>query len=387
MAQGRLVAAILLGLAAAALVLASALSFIWNTGRTASGVADLGGLSAHPGRAMDTATLTFRHSRGELDGIAMAPLRDALAMAPLEEEPFVYAAAGLANAGRVVDAHRLLRIAEERNPRSREARALLLQHAVANADARDAVAQIEVLHRLEPELRPALSEALIYLASVPTTQRAALAAINEARHKRDVLQGLARWGASPSMLLSAIEELGEFDLGPDRRGYVRSLVNPLLAAEDWRGARRVWSVFYPGAFDGDMPLVDPAFTGEYGPPFGWATQDGRDGWARTGDKGLRGRYSVLEQAELARQLVLAEPGRYRILVQSVDPGSGLWIEMACGSSPAFAQQQLGEEIQTVEFTVGSDCPALNVTIAARPTGSQSTQDFRITGIQMERIVP
>ena len=387
MAQGRLVAAILIGLAVAALVVASALSFIWNTGRTVSGVADLGGLSAHPDRAMDTATLIFRHSRGELGGIAIAPLRDALAMAPLEEEPFVYAAASLANAGRVVEASRLLRIAEERNPRSREARAMLLQHAVADADAREAVTQIEVLHRLEPELRPALSETLIYLASVPTTQQATLAAIREDRHKRDVLQGLARWGASPSMLLSAIGELGEFDLGPDRRGYVRSLVNPLLATEDWRGARRVWSVYYPGAFDGDMPLVDPAFSGEYGPPFGWATQDGRDGWARTGDEGLRGRYTGLGQAELARQLVLAEPGRYRLNIQSVDPGSGLWIEVACGSSPAFAQQQLAEEMQTVEFTAGSDCPALNLTIAARPTASQSAQDFRIIGIEMERIAP
>ena len=158
MAQGRLVATILFGLV---LALASGLSFVWNTGRDASGLADIRGLSAHPERSMDAATLSFRRDRGRLDGIDMEQLRAALVRAPLEEEPFVFAAAGLANAGRLAEADRLLEIAEERNPRSREARVLLLTHAMASADAREAVTQIEVMYRLQRDERPVLSEALI----------------------------------------------------------------------------------------------------------------------------------------------------------------------------------------------------------------------------------
>ncbi len=384
MAQGRLVATILFGLV---LALASGLSFVWNTGRDASGLADIGGLSAHPERSMDAATLSFRRDRGRLDGIDMEQLRAALARQPLEEEPFVFAAAGLSNAGRMAEADRLLGIAEERNPRSREARALLLRHAMASADAREAVTQIEVMYRLQPDQRPVLNEALIYLASMPATQQATLTAISDDRHKRDVLQGLARWGASPSMLLSAMQALGEFDLGPDRQDFVRSLVNPLLGTANWRGARRVWSAYYPGAIEGEALLVDPGFTGEFGPPFGWITHNGPDGRASLGGEGLTGRYSGRARAELARQLVLADPGQYRISVESPRVGSGLWIEVACSGSQVIAERQLTEGTQGLDITVGSDCPALDLTFAARPSASQTSRNFLITGVRMEQAAP
>ncbi|MGB3795502.1 MAG: hypothetical protein WA957_04280 [Alteraurantiacibacter sp.] len=382
MAQGRLVAAILAGLA---LAMASGLSFIWNTGRTASGVVDLGGLAAHPQRSMDAATLAFRRDRGKLDQVDHGQLDAALAQAPLEAAPFVYAGAQLANAGRLAEAERLLDIATHRNPRSREARALLLQNAMASGNGRAAVTQIEVMYRLQRDERPVLSEALIYLASMPETRPSTLAAISDNRHRRDVLQGMARWGASPAMLISAKQALGDLDLGRDRDDFVRSLVNSLLAIKDWSGARRVWSTYYPDATDRSGLVVDPSFTGQFGPPFGWTVQSAPNGEADLGESGLTGRYSGSERAELARQLVLADPGQYRLSIKSADTGNGLWIEVACAGSTAIAEQQVTAGSQGLNVTVGSDCRALDVMILARPSALQSSQGFRLTSLQMERI--
>ncbi len=382
MAQGRLVTAVLAGLV---LAIASGLSFLWNTGRSAEGWPIPPALASHPERDMAAANLAFRRSGGSVNGIDLQGLNAALARAPLEDEPFTYAAAHQMADGTATTVDDLLHIAEARNPRSKEARVLLLYRAANRLDAQEAVTQIEVLYRLERERRPILRDLLIYLASLPATQEATLAGIEDESHKREIIQGLARWGASASTLLSALDTLGEFDVGPDRQGFVRSLVNPLLGEGDWAGARRVWEVYYPDAPDDRAVVADETFTGAFAPPFGWLANSGEDVPARFSAEGLAGTYYGDAPQEIARQYVLADPGAYRLLVESARVGNGVNITLACAGAGPFIETRLFQRSQSVDFTLPDDCPALEIAMFAQPGKDRSSSRFLINSVRLEPV--
>src|SRR3546814_12260572 len=101
----------------------------------------------------------------------------------------------------------LLVEARERNPRSRTARFLLLEHYVRNGQAKEAAGEMAVLTRLMPDARPLLIAGLPRFAE-STPDSAAIAQVLEGNPAapRAVLEHLAATGASP-----------DFILGPSRR--------------------------------------------------------------------------------------------------------------------------------------------------------------------------
>lgn len=381
MAQGRP-----LVLIAATLLLAclSTLTWFWNSGRQAPAIF-WPALQQHPGRVMDAATIDFRASRGQIQGIDLAALQAALSGSPLEEEPFVFAAANLASGGDIAQAERLLRVALRRNPRSREARILLLDLLARRGNTQEAVAQIEVLSRLLPEQRAQLRNTLVLLASIPSTRRETLEAITVNANKIDVLRGLAHSGASASMLLESLDAVGEIDPGEDQEGFVNALVNPLVRAGDWQGALRLWTHFNPAAFAGGDLLLDPNFEGTFGPPFGWALRRDNQGYARFGEDGLVGEFYGRRRAEFARQVLLLEPGDYRLRVRSQDVGTGLLMEVECPGSGELASERLEERNEEMAFSVTQACPAQILKLMGRPSDPPRGSAFSISEIQIERV--
>src|SRR3546814_5236790 len=87
----------------------------------------------------------------------------------------------------------LLVEARERNPRSRTARFLLLEHYVRNGQAKEAAGEMAVLTRLMPDARPLLIAGLARFAE-STPESAAIAQVLEGRSEEHTseLQSLMR---------------------------------------------------------------------------------------------------------------------------------------------------------------------------------------------------
>lgn len=380
MAQGRLVIA-----PALALVLgcASMLAYFWTTDRSVPG--EIAGLilNAHPDRTFNTETLIFRQSRGDISGLDLGAVRQATSYAPLEEDIFVFAGARLVVEAQHNNAETLLGIATRRNPRSREARLLLADLLVRRGDTRNAVNHIEALYRLEPGQRSTLQGILSYLASVPATRAATLEALTEPSLKLHILRSQARNGASASMLLDAAERMIDFDLGEDRAPLVAAITTPLLNDGDWEGARRLWTNFYPDALSGDDMMIDPGFSGDYPAPFGWLIGSDRAGYARVSDLGLEGEYYGRRRAVLARQAVIAAPGRYRLVVTAATTGPGLRAELACRGREKIGEVGLSGARTEFFFVVPTGCTALDVMLVGGPLDPPIANSFEIREIRIE----
>lgn len=383
MAQGRLVG---FGILALVMAYASGLSMFWNSGRQVPSSLAPQILRTHPDALMKQAARSLIDSEGQIQQIELAEVKAGLKYAPLGDEPFVVEAARQMVSGRTAEAETLLRIALRRNPRSREARVLMLDLLAAQGDARGAVAQIEVLYRLMPNRRPLLRDALVYLASLPSTRRDTLEAISEDTHKREVLEGFARSGASASFLLDTLEAFEPFDFG-EREKFTASLATPLLRAGDWQGARRVWGEFNPGAFVNGNLLIDPQLTGEYGPPFGWELRSGRHGYARLDQAGLTGEFYGRRAGTLAAQTIVLDPGRYRLTTLSEEMGRGLAVALKCLGQEDLSAMRLSRGEQSLEFFVDVNCPALELLVQGIPSDPPTSTSFRIRHVGLERAAP
>ncbi|MWV26955.1 tetratricopeptide repeat protein [Aurantiacibacter rhizosphaerae] len=381
MAQGRFVVFFVVALA---LAYVSVISAFWNLGRRLPEAIAVEGLAEHPDRIMGRATLSFRESRGKLDSIDFPSLRRALARAPLEEEPFVFTAAQLAASGRIAEAEAMLRESIRRNPRSREGRLIFLTLLAQRGNAHEAVTQIEALYRLMPEQRPVLRDTLVYLASFPGTRQSTLAAVSEDLHKRDILQGLARSGASASMLLETLDAFRDVVPRDARESFVASLSGPLLRAGDPRGALRVWMHFNPEAYADGSVLLDEHLNGSFAPPFGWEVRGGSDGYARIGNNGLEGEHYGRRAALLAQQTAILGPGEYTLSVLAENHGRGLSFDVSCNKEGDIATVDLESRENRTHLNVPNDCPAVTLELRARPSDPPRKSMFRITQVSLER---
>lgn len=382
MAQGR---SLILGLVSLLLVYASVLSFSWSADRELPVQLTLPGLEAEPALAMEAATARFTETGGSLEGIDLEFLKTELARAPLEEEPYLYGAVEHMAEGRIADAERLLEVAVRRDPRSSVARVLLLDLLARRGNARDSVVQIEVLTRLVPAQRAALQNTLVYLASMPSTRTATLETINDRSLKMHVLRRLAQDGASASMLLDAIGLVGDLDLGDEQASFVSSIVNPLLSAGDWEGGRRLWTSFNEGAFADGTLILDPTFSGAYGPPFGWEVRTGSEGYARLTNDGLVGEFYGRRQTVLAQQTVILEPGDYHVRVAAQDEGRGIQLAVRCKNGSELIIVALTNRNEVADFAVPAGCPALDIQLRGRPSDPPATSSFLISEIGLERM--
>lgn len=370
---------------ALALASASTLSMFWNTGREAPSWLPPESFPPHPDLLMDRAIRPLSEGQ-KLEERDLSHITERLALAPLTAEPFIIAGARPLTSGSFDEAETLLQIAVRRDPRSKEARVLLLDIYAAKGNARGAVSQIEALYNLMPSRRPLLRDALVYLASLPSTRSEALDAIALDPLKRDVVRGLARSGASASMLLDTLEAFAPFDTG-DQHEFVASIATPLLRAGDWEGARRIWSEFNPRALTNGELIVDPLFTGEFGPPFGWQVHSRPYGYARFDRDGLTGEFYGRRAGVLVSQTIVLEPGRYRASIAVEAPAGGLELVVKCNQGADLVSARLTGRRQDLEFDVDSECVALDLAVTGKPSDPPSLTAFRIIQINVERLQP
>lgn len=263
---------------------------------------------------------------------------------PLAYEPFLFAgAAGFSTERSIGSVHdaALLQEALRRNPRSRQARVLLMRHAVGTGDLRGAIAQLSVLDRLSQANAARLLAALG--ASITTENQVAEAATAMARYPGLYDPFVAGFASVPKPAALNLALATRLPASVIRRDTVgRQLVDRLARNGDFAGARAVWARM--GGRRGRGLVDDPGFAAPKSqPPFGWEFIESLSGVAeRQRDGTVFVDYYGRVAGSLLRQLVTLAPGAYRAVldVEPTAKNSGaIALQVSCATDGRVLARQ------------------------------------------------
>lgn len=388
--------ALRIGLTAIAVALAyvSGTAAAWNNGLPGHAYSLPPLISDDPDIVMTRVIEELRISGGQFSPDSLNSVRRAARLDPLEDEPFLILGLREITFGRHVAAISLLETAKRRNLRQPETRNLLLNEYARAGNGAAAIEETRALSELMPEARPQLIKLLINLAARPETREATLVELPSHPLRLELLQELARAGASPFMLLEIAGDLrGTAANGGDTR-RIDDLTQHFVERGDIEGARMLWKHFYAvdsttstaGVFDGD-------FDGLAGPPFGWKITGGKAGLAELRDGTLFIQHFGRDNIDFARELVTLPPGAYELDFEGEHgqevPANLVW-RIACLESGAtlldlsLNPSSLFGGDQFRNFAVPpAHCSGQWIALTGRPTEFQDTRTFTITKVSIE----
>lgn len=269
----------------------------------------------HPRVKLALASLEFQLRNGALSPAGKKAANSALAQAPLSEEPFMLAGVAALAAGREADGQRLLTESRRRDPRQRISRLILLDRYLRHSRVGDSVVEIAVLRRLIPEASGILIPELARMAREPRTREALIRVLErDPEMQQAVLAHLANTAADPDLILRIAGGKGAARAAPEGLPWQRLLLLKLIEKGDVARAYALWRSFagLPATRDA-KGLYDADFRGLPGaPPFNWSFPETPAGVAERSAGGLQVEFYGRETAELAGQVLMLAPGRYRL---------------------------------------------------------------------------
>ena len=166
------------------------------------------------------------------------------------------------------------------------------------------------------------------------------------------------------------------------------LVASLIGAQEYARARAVW-----GRIAGTGPasgIFDPTFTDSTSPPpFNWVLTSSTVGLAER-RRGLHVIFYGQEDGALASQLLLLEPGAYRLAM----PVSGdaaharalVWSLTCANSNTSISRFVLDPEAAARgwTFTVPAGCPAQKLELSGVSADMPQQVDVTVSRLQLER---
>ena len=320
----------------------------------------------------------------------MMRLRRVAAAAPLRLEPFLVQAALAQRAGDYARAETLLRQARLRDPRSPAALYLLGDVSIQQGKTLEGLQNLAALSRILPETSVQMTSALAQYARTPGA-RSELPGIlaDNPQLKKPLLIALAADPDNADLILTLA--------GPDARSTDRDsrnwqsrLLRGFVQRGQYDNAYRLWRRFI-GMADGPKPLL---FNGEFRkipslPPFGWELVASAAGFAEVGNGSLRILYYGREDSELASQLLLLPPGRYRFrapIKGRLAPGALAWTLRCREGASQLLEQRVGEGGTSVEFAVPSArCDAQLLQLSGIRQDMPQDSDVLIGPARIERV--
>lgn len=337
----------------------------------------------------------------QLDSEGKAPkgmdrfARAALPGAPLAFEPF-FGVAAVAFRGRDefggARETALLREALRRNPRSREARLLLLRQAVGRGQLGEAIDQIAVLGRLSPGV---VDQLMLSLGAAVNSERTVDEAAQTLRAHpelyRPFIQGYARTDKPAALTVRLVSKLPAEAMADPR--VRRTAVGLLVKVQAFATARQLWGAAY--AQQGSL-LHSPDFSDRRAPPpFNWEFTENETGVAERADGGgVELVYYGRSPGRLLSQLLTLGPGSYRLGIdyRSIDgtPGA-IGLEVRCaGQEQALAMLPLGARAGAdgegqLSFTVpDSGCAGQTVQFIGRALEERVGQEALVRRLSLTR---
>jgi len=335
----------------------------------------------HPAPRLAIAADGIELSMDRADPARQQAAAEALADAPLAAEPFLLAGLAAATSGREAEGQALLEEARRRNPRLRDARLFLLDRYLRQGKIDEAGIELAALRRLVPGVANALAPQLAALVRDERTGAQLIRVLSSDPHvQQAVLARLATTGADPDLILR-IARASPTATTRDGLPWQRQLLAALVQRGDMARALRLWRDFagLPAGPD-EKAVHDGRFQGLPGAaPFNWSINSGSAGIAeRIPAPALQVEFYGRETTELAQQLMVLRPGRYRLRFKAEGNAKGddsrlAWRIFCRGSATPFAQFVL-RDITAAPKVIGGD-----FTI---PAGC-AAQSLRLTGIAGE----
>ena len=335
----------------------------------------------HPRVRMALAMAEFRATQGRLSEEGRRKAIAALADWPLAEEPFYLAGVHATAQGQGDLGEKLLVEARRRNPRARTARLILLDRYLRQNRIADAGIEIAALNRLVPKAADRLIPELTKMVREPKSGAALIEVLaHEPALQQAVLGNLAASGADPDLVLRIAASSAATSPTRDGLPWQRSLLAKMVENGDVLRAHRLWRGFTGLPAGGDEKgLYDGRFEGlPGGPPFNWQLVSGAAGVAeRIKGPALQVEYYGRDNVELASQLLLLRPGRYRLQLRAQGDAKGE------GSNLVWTVGCLGKEsilslpLKEVDYT-----PRNLAALFAVPAGC-GAQWLRLRGVSGE----
>jgi hypothetical protein len=316
------------------------LALLANAGNTAAKASQfrlplLGAIG--PGKLGELKSLKL-DSEGKAPASIDAVARRALPGSPLAFEPFFGVAAAAFREKTAVGSARdaaLLQEALRRNPRSREARLLLLRHALGTGKLGEAIDQIAVLNRLTPGAADQLMAGLGGAIRSPRQVDEAVDALKpHPELYRPFLRGFKLARQAPELAIRLVSRLPEPALADP---VVRKMaIEEMVEAKAFAEARALWG---KGLGKPGQLVHSPDFSDSKAPPpFNWTLAESESGVAeRDRGGGLLVDYYGRSPGLLASQLLTLAPGSYTARLEySTEAGnpSATVLQVSCAGSPA-----------------------------------------------------
>lgn len=347
-----------------------------------------------PGKLGELKSLKL-DSEGKAPASIDAVARRALPGSPLAFEPFFGVAAAAFRektaVGGAQDAA-LLQEALRRNPRSREARLLLLRHALGTGKLSAAIDHIAVLNRLTPGASDQLMAGLGGAIRSPRQVDEAVDALKpHPELYRPFLRGFKLAKQPPELAIRLVSRLPEPVLGdPEVR---KMAIEEMVEAKAFAEARALWG---KGLGKPGQLVHSPDFSDTKAPPpFNWALTENETGVAeRDRGGGLLVDYYGRAPGLLVSQLLTLAPGSYTArLDYSTEAGiaAATVLQVSCAGTPAaLAQLPLDAKVgasrtASLTFTVPVEgCKGQVLGIAGRVQESRDPQTLLVRRLDAVR---
>lgn len=329
-----------------------------------------------PGPLLDRTTDAMMRQRGHLNAATVAAVRRAAAAAPLDAGSFLI----LGNQQLLDDEPRravaTLEAGQRLDPRNRMIHLLLLDRYLRTGRYTDAGAQFSVLARLMGELQGPVATAMAQMSLAPETRDAVRRTLMaDPDLERAVLRTLAATGVAPAALFALATPTALADAGsPESWGPI--LVARLVQQNSFAEAHRTWARIYrlPAA-QADATIFDAGFAeSPASPPFNWSLVASGLGAADIRNGALAIDYYGRDSGDLASQLLVLPPERYRFAF-TVDPGQSdvasrlIWtLSCARGDNAVLTNAPVTAASSprrvATDLVVPANCPAQWLTLRA-----------------------
>ena len=347
----------------------------------------------HPRVRIELAMAEFLTRQGRVSAATRGAALHALTQAPLADEPFLLAGVDALAAGDNVRGERLLDEARQRNPRLRMARLLLLDLYLRDRRTGPAAIEMAALSRLIGGVDSILTPVLAQMTQDPHTSAVMLPILRrEPKLQETVLEQLASSGADPDLVLRIAGNSGTRPTAS--RPWQSLLLAGLVAKGEVARALTLWQGFAGVASTGSKGIYDSRFEGLPGPaPFNWDFATGTAGTAEAIRRsGLQVDYYGRLDGDLASQLLVLPPGRYRLRFRAEGDASGqgsrlVWtVSCRSGGAPLLQMPVTGVDASAKGFaglfTIPAGCGAQWVKLHGAAGDVASEQNAIFSGLSI-----
>jgi tetratricopeptide (TPR) repeat protein len=351
---------------------------LWPSSPEALGASIMAEVGAAAGRGADPNAET------------MAKLQRLAAEQPLSWEPFLVQGAIALRKGNVIRAEHLITSARNRAPRSPAARYLLADVYLRTGRPLQAMTEMAVLNRLVPAASVQLAPSLANYARTPGSVPQIRQILESYPELEAPLLAKLSWDPNNADLIMTLAS-AKRTAGP-APDWQRLMLTTLVNNGQYEKAYTLWRKL-AGLKGLPSGFYDPGFAEiSAPPPFNWQLAQGAGGVAERSSGSLQVLYFGRDNAELASQVLLLPPGRYRLAMNvsgDIASSNGVsWTVICLPSQRVELKLPAKAGAISAEFVVPSgECPAQRVTLGAEAPEIPDGADFRISGLQLTSLRP